>query len=282
MSYEVGSKVTMSFSVTDLAGAPADATLDIFVTKPSGAVVMPHPTPVHVGTGQYTAEVTVDAPGDWLYEAFASAGVVAAYSNQFNVRRPGLRIVSLAQTKIHLNMTDTTKDDELRAFIDAAQEVIEGIVGPVVPTERLEIHYGGNASIVLNHRPVFSVTSVTEYRGDVPYLLVPEVGGGLVDTYRLDYLTGIMHRRNSRLPGVFAMGDVEVLYSPGWNPVPANITMAAQDQIGHLWRNSQLARGNARQAASADDVIQSTLAYALPNRVQELVASKKRAPLQGH
>ncbi|MFQ6212475.1 hypothetical protein ACLMMQ_29975, partial [Bacillus mobilis] len=73
-------------------------------------------------------------------------------------------IVTVAEVKKHLNMsaTDTSQDDELGVFIESVTDVIEHIVGPVVPRAVTEVHDGGGGALVLRRPPVLSVMSVTE------------------------------------------------------------------------------------------------------------------------
>lgn len=285
MSYEVGSKVRSTVAVTDLAGPPTDATMSIAVTKPDGTTMAPPAIVDAPGTGNYYADITVDQPGVWTVVWSASVIVVAVYTNQFSVRPPGPRIISLAEAKAHLNKDPliTTDDDELRAFIDAAQVVIEGVVGPVVPIAVTEWHHGGHATIVLNKRPVFSVTSVKEWAGGVGTTIIAEAGAGTDLDYVLQPRSGILTRRGFLSSRVWGGGwnAVEVNYLAGRNPIGGNITLAAKEEVAHLWRNSQLARGSARQNAGAEDVLTQALAFSLPHRIADLLSKSKRAPMQG-
>lgn len=288
MSYEIGSMVRSNVAITDLAGTPRDATMTCAVTKPDGTMVSPAPNPVHVGgvdSGLYYADISVDQAGVWAVVWSASVTVAVVYTNQFTVRVPGPRIISLFEAKAHLNkdQTLTDNDDELRAFIDAAQVVIESVVGPVVPVPRTEYHDGGNYAIVLDKRPVFSVTSVKEWLGGAFTSVIAEAGSGTFYDYRINLGSGVLTRRAFLSDSRWAPGrhNLEVVYSPGRNPIPGNITLAAKEEVAHLWRNSQLARGSARASAGADDVLTQALAFSLPHRIADLLVGSKRAPRQG-
>lgn len=279
MSYEIGSLARSTVTVTDLAGTLTDSTMSVVVTRPDGTTA---PTPAIVdaaGVGAYYADIPLTAAGVWTIVWTAAGAVIAVYTNQLTVRAPGLRIISLAEAKAHLNKdaTITTDDDELRAFIDATQVVIEGEVGPVVPVSKLEYYSGRGRWVVLRRRPVVAVTLVREQVGSDYFTIIPEVGVGTDLDYRLD--RGMLLRRINQYPALWR-GDVEVTYSAGRNPVPANIALAAKEELAHLWRNSQLARGSARASAGAEDVL-SSLAFSLPHRVADLLARSKRAPRMG-
>ena len=281
MSYEVGSLVRTSVTVTDVNGAAADATMAVAVTRPDGTAFTPTPSIVHDGTGLYHADVQVDQPGVWPVVWSAGGAVISVYSNQLTVRSPGPAIMSLAEAKAHLNKDPsvTTDDDELRGFIDAAQVVIENVVGPIVPKVYTERYDGWVQYLVLRHRPVISITSAVEIYAGVSQAVVPEAGGGTGFDYLLRADRGVLYRRSGLFPYIW-QGEVVVTYTAGKTPIPANVSLAAKEELAHLWRNSQLARGGARAAAGSDDVL-SSLAYSVPRRVLDLLANAKKAPQQG-
>jgi hypothetical protein len=285
MSYEVGSLVTMRTTVTDEAGAPTDTSVALSLVDPDGVVTSPAVTS-DGGVGKYKASAPATKHGDWQY-TFSTSGVIQVVQpDQFHVRKPGLRIVSLTATKNHLNksLSVHADDDELRGFIDAAQVVIEDIVGPVIPTDTItEFHNGGSGVVILENRPVYSIVSVTENVGGTPVVLTAQTGVGTYNDYLLDPGAGLLYRRHSLISGLWPSGvaNIEVQYRAGRNPVPANVRLAALEEVSHLWRNSQLARGGSRAAAGPEDILTASLAYSLPNRVAELLAPFARTPNQG-
>src|SRR2546430_16633512 len=98
-------------------------------------------------------------------------------------------------------MTAGTNDTELQGFIDAATPIVEDMVGHVIQvTITGEIHDGGDTSIVLRHKPVLSVTTLTEIIGFVPYTLTNQPVGSPVDNYGYsidDPYGGLVVRRSS-------------------------------------------------------------------------------------
>lgn len=288
MSYEVGSLVTLRVEARDDLGVPTDTTMGIDVTAPDGTVTSPAVTS-DGGTGKYKTTVLASMAEDWAYTWLGTGVLQVVQSGQFNVRRPGPMIVSLEEVKKHLNksLTKHEDDDELRGFIDAAQVVIEDITGPVVPIEYTELYSGlgfaGGKYLILRNRPVASIVSITEDVGGTPISLVEEAGLGTTNDFLLMKGEGFVLRRYNGRTGIWAKGDdnIRVVYRAGRYPLPANVKLAARELTGHLWRNTQLARGSIRAAAGADDILAATQGYSLPNRVVELLAPFHKEPQQG-
>lgn len=73
-------------------------------------------------------------------------------------------VLTLAEAKIAVNLTETTAEDaKLARWVTAVSERLDDLVGPVVRrtvTDQLE---GGDCSVFLSTYPVTSVTSVKEY-----------------------------------------------------------------------------------------------------------------------
>lgn len=129
--------------------------------------------------------------------------------------------ISVEEVKAHANITTSTNDDEIALMRDAAQEAVEGLVGPVLwRTVTQRITGSGSSTVVLNTLPVLSVTSLTYAGTGTTYTLAD--GGLLLD--------------------VPARGDLVATYVAGRATVPAAVRMAALITAAHLW-NTQ--RGNA-------------------------------------
>src|SRR5206468_10491255 len=75
-------------------------------------------------------------------------------------------LVSLADAKDQLKITDTSSDEQLRSFIESATYVVERIRGEAIVrrtvTEQHEVRTG---RMVLNVSPVISLTSVVSTDG---------------------------------------------------------------------------------------------------------------------
>lgn len=279
MAYDVGQTVRVPVTVKDDAGTLTDADVTVAVTRPDGTIV-PGLIVAHDSTGMYHVDVPAVEPGPWMWSWTASGAVATSvYAGQFWVRIPGPRIIGLSELKLHLNksLADTTDDDELMDWIDAARWVLESIVGPIIPTTYTETHAAHGARLIrLRRRPVISVTSVTVTLGGDTWALAPEVVPG--DRQYMVDSTGILWNRSNGY-SLRWVGMVSVVYRAG-RVVPAdNLRMAAREMITHGWRQSQLASGGTRPRTDGPDPI--SLSYGVPNRVRELLGGQKKAPRLG-
>jgi hypothetical protein len=133
--------------------------------------------------------------------------------------------------KAHLNMSAsvTTNDEELRRFIDAATDFIEGKIGPVVRrtiTDKPVIP-GADGRLYLNG-PAVSLTTITAAYGSG--------GTYTVGDYYLDTGTGVVH---PPYYGATFTLPVLVTYVAGRVIVPAAIRQAALDYIKWCWEGQR-------------------------------------------
>lgn len=117
--------------------------------------------------------------------------------------------------------------------------------------------------IILDTHPVIAVTSVT-----VDGTLVDEADPNAgTDGWELDPGPGIL-----RHTGYWPYGDVAITYRAGRTPLPGNVRLAALELVAHLWKTIKLQTQGSRPAvAGGDAVVVAGTAYALPNRVRELL-----------
>lgn len=170
-----------------------------------------------------------------------------------------MSVLTLAAAKTHLNITSTTHDTELGAFITAAEAAITVRCGPLesmAVTERVTVASG---QLALSRPPVVSLVSVTP------------VGGSaltLGDLY-LDGRAGVVTGNVSSIPS----GDYDVTYNAGRVTCPDDLLLAVKELVRHLWDTQ---RGPTRRPGStASELTSNTLpgaAYLLPFRVSELIA----------
>jgi hypothetical protein len=272
MSYTLGQQVRLTTAVTDTLGAPIAATMSLVVTRPDGTTLSSPATLTiaNDGVGAYSCNFTVTAAGTWMYLWTASGAAIGVDDGQFDVLAVTRRIVSLADAKLHMNKNNTADDVEIQDFIDAAQAVVQREVGPIVPTSYTETLAAPPGRLVLSHRPVISITSLSE----VGTLLSPSA-------YRLDPASGLVERANGSAGGYWSStgsnADIAVTYLAGRSgPVPANYRLATLELVAHLWRNSQMGRNRrVRGSGPEDDTAAVGLGFSLPNRVRELLGSRQ-------
>lgn len=171
-------------------------------------------------------------------------------------------IVSVAEVKKQLNIpdSDTSQDAELADFIASITDVIEDVVGPVVPREVTEVHDGGTEVVILRQPPVLDVTSVTE-------------DGSAVDPsgYTASLDAGVLYRTGRTWAG--GRAGVRVIYQAGRAVTSASIKQAGKELVavnfrGQLGGNQSVFDGGAPQPAAAGEI---RLGFFIPNRVMQLL-----------
>ncbi|WP_242890263.1 hypothetical protein [Actinomadura litoris] len=266
---DLGDVYRIAVEVRDSAGTlvdPASATLTI--TLPDGTAAAPNVPLPAAETGRLVVDYTTTQAGRHAYR-MVTTSPATAYTDMFEVAPadPG-QIVSLADTKAHLNMSPsrTSDDQELRGFVLAATAVVERHVGAIVRTSHTEVFDGGRESVTLSHAPVMSVTSVTESG-------TPVSAGG----YSLDATSGVLTRRLGDYAHCwrYGIGTVAVTYVAGRTTVPANVSRAALIIIRHMWETQRNTSGGRPQLGETD-LITTTAAgatYSIPRRALELLGN---------
>lgn len=252
MTYVLGQRARLQTTVQDTAGVATDATVVLTMTAPDGTVTAPAVS--HGATGVYYADVTFDQAGDWLRVWSTSGTVVSVDSDQVHVIASALRIVGLAEVKEHGNITSTANDRELLDFIGTSQQMIESLVGITVPQTFSETVYSTAGTIWLDHAPILSVTSVTEF-------------GNVVDPslYVVDAEAGSIVRTDRRSWYAEPTNALTTVYRAGRAPIPEGIRWGAKELTIGLWRSTQAQRGGRARGEEAA----APTGYALPNRVRE-------------
>lgn len=173
-------------------------------------------------------------------------------------------IVSLADAKAHLNITDSSSDSELAGFISAATGPVEQYVGAVINRTVTETFDGGRPNVLLSHLPVASITSVVD-------------GGATLtaDDYEVATDSGVLYRVAGSGLSAFTAGvrSVVAVYVAGQAAaiaaVPGHIRMAALIIIQHLWETQRPAAQGAFSQGSDD--YDPRYSYSVPRRALELL-----------
>lgn len=176
-----------------------------------------------------------------------------------------MALLTLDEAKQQLNISGSSQDVELQAYIDGMTAPIEQLVGPVEDRTVTETVNGG-AVLCLLKTPVVALESLT------PLLL----GGSAVDTADVvvDGASGVVRRRDG---GRFTGGPWLAVYTAGRGEVPPTVNLAARMLLQHLWRTQNGARG---PVLGGDDMAAQVpgFGYAIPNRVLELLAPYRLPP----
>lgn len=282
MSYAFGEPVSLTLNAAD--GNPAVlanyAEVVLTIIQPDGTSL----TRTKTG-GTLVANPYVFSPtqvGRHVYYYVTTTPNGATEPEPFDVEAAGsAAIVSLADVKKHLNLTTVTNDDELRAFVSAASETIEGLVGPVSRRTFTETLDASGPVVVLSHPPVIEVTAISEWTGTTGYPLTPQpTGDSTVDSYGYDLNgdAGLLFRRTSGYAGTWVTGprSVTVTYTAGRTTVPAAIRLATLKLVKHMWGDQ---RGASLPLSAVGDQFESPVtAHLVPWEVEELLAPYRTAP----
>jgi hypothetical protein len=260
VSFDLGDPVPLSVTIRDTSGALANAgSVSVTITLPDATTVTQGPiSPASTGVYNY-AFPTVQV-GRHSVRWVATGANAGASTDMFEVlpaAPPG--IVSLADTKAHLNIpsTDTGDDAELAGFIRAATNVVENVVGPVAQRTVVESFHGGRPYVVLASPPL-SVTSVTDFGTTLTvsdYKVNDRVLTKVAGVYPLIFLPGVL--------------SVVVAYVAGLAATPPAYAQASLMVIQHMWETQRPAGRTAYSAQS--DEYDPRYSYSVPRRALELL-----------
>lgn len=225
MAYDIADSVPLAWDVKDATGTLADATtVTLTVTKPDGTTESPAVTNPPSTTGQYRVTYVPADEGRYVWRAVTTAPNTA-YQDVFEVRSSvSPALLSLADAKAHLNTTSTTRDEEIREYLEAATEIVESYVGPIVRRTKTARVCGYRSHIALPHTQVLSITSVTVVKdGSTPINL---------SDLSIDTKSGVVSHKNG---SSFPYGDMDWVYVVGRATVQANWTLAAKIILKHNW-----------------------------------------------
>ena len=177
-----------------------------------------------------------------------------------------MAIVTLTELKLFLNVTSSVNDGEMIAKIDAAQDVVQGIVGVLTPAAVTETHYGVNTDVlVLRKVPASAITAVS-----MRYFAYDFAPWDIL-LFTLDTDASLLRRSN----GSRFFGDVIVSYTTGASTVPNAVREAVLVVAGHLWE-TQRAASAPRRPDNSPPVV--GMGYAIPSRAVELLAPFQKGP----
>lgn len=266
---DLGDVVPLTFRVVTTTEALVNAdTVALTITLPDLTTVSPSITNPPASLGSYTYDYTATQVGRYTAR-WVSTGPSRSTFDAFNVADTSLGpIVSLAAVKLHLNMDEDRIDDdeELRGVICAATPIVEDVVDVVAPRSFSEVRAAGSL-LMLNHRPVISLTSLVSVK----------VGGTsyAVADLDLDAETGIIRR----LDGARFWGPLRATYLAGRRVVSANIQEGAKEIIRHAWE-TQRGHSSVRPGFGEEqDLAPTPSGFLVPRRAMEWLRPHARAPM---
>jgi len=271
MTYDLGDVVPLGITITDSTGANANASaVTCTITLPDGTTSSGSVT--NPSTGQYNCDFSPSQTGRHAVRWLATGTNASAYTDEFTVRDyADLGLVGLDEVKSHLNIstTDTTLDEELRRYIDAATDLAETYVGQVLGrrTYTNELYDGGTEFIRIRNPKVISITSVYENDALVSSsnYVVDYTGQRL---YRIG--SGTLYATNSYGYWTGGMNNIQLTYVAGYVNPPMAAKQGVLEIIRHLWQTQRGAM-NVMGRVLGGDELYSTPTYSLPRRAMELL-----------
>lgn len=263
---------SVNFLIRDVNGALADAgTFIIDITNPDGTSVPPFAA-THSATGTYSFDYTPGTPqaGRYLYVGTATGGTLGTLVRKFVdawVMRPAnpVTFIEFADAKAYLGEQSSLQDEEIRAYLEVASDIIEGIVGPVAIRTYTERVRAGTDRIRLFKKPITEVTSITSIR-------VPTFSYVSADL-DVDSQYGHVFLLNG---SAFINGPWTAVYKAGRTSISPRHVQAVKEQLWHMWA---IQRGQTADSITPElvDVVDAEsrgpwgLGFLIPRRVMELL-----------
>lgn len=170
-------------------------------------------------------------------------------------------LASLDEFKAHLNLSGSSNDDELWLTLDAASDVVKGIVGNIEASTITEsVRVVGGAAL-LSHRPT----------GDVLVNGAPI--GGVVDR-----TAGVVSDLGFTYSGLYPY-RLTVTYSTGTDFIPSAIRLATLIVGKHLWDTQRPASASRTAGADAPSGgMEYGFSPGIPDRAKVLLEPFARGP----
>lgn len=268
---DLGDLVPLTISVLDEDGNPSNATdVTLVITQPDGSTESVPITNPPTVTGQYEVDYQPASAGRYLAK-WNTTTPTAAFTDTFDVRDLAARsIISLRDAKLHLNMSldRTTDDEELRNIIEAVTAVVERHRSEVIARRTVVESdvMGCGSRMVLQHRPVLSVTSIVDEDGT----------SYTVGDWTLDGTNGTLTKTTASL----TYKRFTVTYVAGYQQIPAHYILAAKIILHHLWQTQRVQSVGAAPTFGGQSrrdeqiVTPSGLGFAIPHRAIELLGTR--------
>lgn len=277
---DVGSLARLAFTLKSPDGALVNAgSVSLTITLPDGTTTVVSPV-APTTTGNYQYDYLTVQSGRHMAHWAGTGANPGAYSEAFEVTSatPDY-IISLADVKQQLNITASTFDDELRAYIEGATAAIERhrnecVLRRTIVEEKYLTDYayglgqfhGQPAAwgvparkVALDKRPAIALVSVARVDGTLSW----DISGlHLNPNGVIDVMTGNP-----------LWGHLAITYTAGYLSIPADFTLAARIIVQHLWQTQRGNTGWPKPGGMDDSLATAGLGFAIPNRALELLGT---------
>ena len=189
--------------------------------------------------GQYEFRFTPTTEAKYILEVVPkySGNLGDSFRSEWNVVETlevtGNTLCTKEQVKAYVPIDATVLDDLIDDLIDRVTKWVQSYTGLQIFSASFTEYYDGKNSseLVLNERPVESVTSVHEST-DVPRSYGTSELLTADEEYILEEDSGILHRIAANWPS--GPKTVKVVYTAGWSAVPNELNGAAVRMVGIL------------------------------------------------
>jgi hypothetical protein len=272
MIYDLGDVVPLGITITDASNIVGNATaVTCTIYLPDGTTSTG--TVVNADTGLYNCDFVPTLTGRHAVKWLATGTNAGAFSDDFTVRDfSEIGIVGLQEVKEYLNIpaTLTTSDEEIRRYMDAANDLAEQYTGVILGqrTYSDELYDGVSADAIRLRSPkAINIISVTENG-----VSVPSTGYYLDPTGQRLYRIGSNTIYATNNYGYWAPGvqNISISYRAGFVNPPMAAKQGVLEIIRHLWQ-SQRGGMNVMSRSNSGDELYSTPTYSLPRRAMELL-----------
>ena len=190
------------------------------------------------------------------------------------------------KTAVGIASSDTSQDTPLAAKITAVSRRLDQLVGPVVRrTITGEVHEGGRHEIRVRFYPVYSFTTVTEYRDtNATVLTLEDYDTQPADAYVPErwststaVYNGCVERRSNGWRYTFPPGPeaVRVTYVAGRYADTASVDALFKEAAGVMLKNSwRPTEASALLVGEFEVPAQNFPRFGVPNYVRDLLADE--------
>lgn len=267
MPFDLGDLVPLTVDIKDANGSPANAgSVTLTIGLPDGTTT--NPVVSNPSTGRYQADYATAQAGRHTVRWLASGVNASAYADAFDVRpsTPDYLIsLSSAKFQCKIPQNDTSQDEQLREFVEAAAYVIENHRKEAVIRRTVtEDHFLREpaSKLMLRKTPVISLGTVQTVDAGTSWS---------VSDLHVTPNTGLVVGK-SGTGAITFVGHIQTVHVAGCVIIPANYTLAARIIVQHLWETT---RGNPRTGpwpGGQEDTTQIFgMGFAIPNRALQLL-----------
>jgi hypothetical protein len=272
MTYDVGQSYAVTLPIVDANGVPANpATATLTITLPDQTTASPTVTLPPATQGLLLVNYVFAQAGLHAFD-WATTNPTTHKTDYVNVRK-FRSVVSLAETRDYLAISDTRNDEKIRGVMAGATRLAERIVGTLVIRQFTDEIIPGEFRDVMRllHGPLVSTASVTS---------VSSVWNGGPVWQNSDLIVNpaaATLRLQSFLP--FWFGPWKATYTGGRTEIPDDVILGVKEIIWDLWATQ---RGNLtdQQEPGLQEITsfeQSIPAgYRIPGRALELLEGERR------